>query len=284
MAIFRRLVVLLDDRVPKNGAFALAADWAWRLQLPILGVSLPDGRSGSNGCASPKTAEIEKQCADFCARRNIPWQVSRWQEPLAAELRRLIQPTDLLVGGPGLPPALRHELFREAKAGIVPALLLCPQIYQPLTRILFLDQSDREDDDLLIATVEFCRDFQAGLVVLTVARTEDEARRRQQRLRQVLQGLKVMTDFDFLVGGEVRGAAASVARWRHCQLVVMAPLESPRWWRWWRADSRSWSMDLVDSLAFLTLTGAGNSMSSREVTEAAPVHKALSRGPLVPSG
>jgi hypothetical protein len=49
-----------------------------------------------------------------------------------------------------------------------------------------------------------------------------------------------------------------VARWRRCQLVVMAPLESPRWWRWWRADSRTWSMDLVDSLAFLTLAGTRN--------------------------
>jgi hypothetical protein len=256
MTIFRRLVVLLDDWAPQEGAFALAADWACRLRLPILGACLQEMKSGPKGQRETTAGEVEKICGDFCAQFNIPWEVARWKEPLAAELRRVIQPADLLVCGRGIPQGLKNALFGEAKSGSVPALLLCPEAYHPLTRILLMDEGGREHEELFGLTANLCRQFRAGLVVLTMARTEPEARLRQSRAREALKGSNLVTDFDFVVGPEVRGLAASVAGWRRCQLVVMEPLESPRWWRWWRAGSRSWCTDLVDGLAFLTMTGA----------------------------
>jgi hypothetical protein len=281
MAVFGRLVVVLDEKAPREGTFAMAVDWACRLGLPILGISLLDRNSVPNAHGPPESSimDVEKTCGDFCARFNIPWQLTRWRGPFTAGLRRLIQSADVLVSGHSVHQELKNNLFRETKGGSVPALLLCPEIFHPLTRILLVDQVAREEEDILRATAKLCGYFRAGLVVLTVARTELEARRRQFKARETLKRFDLVTDFDFLVGGDMRSVAASVARWRRCQLVVMAPgvpahLETPRWWQWWRAGSRSWSTDLVESLALLTLPGS--------LIETAPVAKALPRRTLVP--
>src|SRR5262249_37085979 len=41
MGIFHQLAVLLDRVAPQDGAFCYALDWAWRLRLPVQGISVP---------------------------------------------------------------------------------------------------------------------------------------------------------------------------------------------------------------------------------------------------
>ena len=46
--IFRRLIVLLDETTPLQGAFMHALEWAWHLRLPIHAWALPELDAGEN--------------------------------------------------------------------------------------------------------------------------------------------------------------------------------------------------------------------------------------------
>jgi hypothetical protein len=276
MTLFRRLAVVLDHLAPNQGAFAHALDWAWRWQVPIHGIadptwiSVPEapGRTqglhggAAGGTSSVQTmprarwadpAEIEQACASACARRGVRWEASHWHGAVADGLRPLIGTSDLLVLGQALPRALKSTLLGESLRDRAPAVLVCPDTWTPLSRMLLLDQGSLLSDRLLVTAAELCRSFRAAPVVLTVARSERAAQLRQHAARAALAEHGLDADFDFVIGSDVHTAVVSVARWRRCQLIVMERHDSPPWWRWLRATSAEWFMDLVEAPTFLAM-------------------------------
>jgi hypothetical protein len=185
---------------------------------------------------------------------------------------------DLFICGHDVPSVQKKYLLRQTQRHTERALLFCAKTADLPTRILLIDQGSPFFDSLLEITVQLCDIFRAGLVVLTVARTEQEARQRQRRAREIVDGeisphaalspqgkedSKVPMNFDFLAGAEARSAAANVARWRHCQLVVLEA--NAAWGRWLGFHSGWWITELLGSLSFLVIPGALGDIRSRSV-------------------
>jgi hypothetical protein len=273
-----RLVLLLDDLAPERGAFAHALEWAEHLRLPIVGIhgatreqrgerdpSL-ENRPGNHGSGmaricredgTPRPADsTEQACAWACARRGIRWDLAKPERGDAAAFLQEAGPTDLVVCGQALPPATKRMLLHAQPLSRSPALLVCPDTWNRLSRILVLDQGKFASEPFLAAAARLGHRFQVGLLVLSVARSERAARERQLAARQALAPCGLNVDFDLVVGSEIREAATSVARWRRCQLVLLERQESTPWWRWLRGCPTERLMERTGDLAFLGLPGA----------------------------
>ncbi len=237
MAVFQRVVVLMSPQ--GQGHLGLARVWARGLHVPLQPASLPDDPHGA-----------------------IMFPNSSWETTSGS-----FQPTDLFICGQDVPAGQKKSLLREAHRRGGPTLLFGAKGTFLPSRILLIDQGDPFADQLLEITVQLCEIFRAGLVVLTVARTEREACQRQRRARETFEGSPVHVNFDFLAGTDVRSAAASVARWRRCQLVVLEA--NSAWGRWLGFHLGSWITERLESLSLL-------------VFPAAPVLEMLPRQPSLP--
>jgi hypothetical protein len=192
--------------------------------------------------------EQEADLAQQCKRRGVRWEISHWEGNLSAWVRRFFEPHDLLIFGRSLPSSLKKELFRQTTT-----MLVCPDQWMPASRMLIVDQGRAPIKRFLGRTAELARALGVEPIVLTVARTEREARQNQQAAREVLTELRLSGDFDFVVGFEVRTAVATVARWRHAQLIAMERSTGPAWWRWVRGDSVQQFADVFEVFSFLAL-------------------------------
>jgi K+-sensing histidine kinase KdpD len=179
-------------------------------------------------------------------------------------MRRLAGPADLLVVGQGLPPFQRSDLFRHEPIGSLPAVLICPGAHLPLARILLVHQGDSPGEALLATVARLCRGFQAKLIVLSVAGSERVVRRQQQAPRALLAAQGLAADFDSVVGSEVAVAAAGVARWRRCQLVVLGWQPGPSWWRRWWGSPVEQLAEMAGDFAFLALPDAATPGSTSQ--------------------
>jgi len=222
-----------------------APDWARRLQVPLQEISLHDQASGAD-----------------------PWG-------------QQFQRTDLLVCGKDVPSMYKKNLLRKTQRKGAPALLLCSSSGELPTRILLVDRGGPGADDLLPQTAKLCVLFRAGLVALTVARTEREARLRQRQARETPLGCPVPVNFDFLAGAEERAAVANVARWRHCQLVVLEATHASPWARWLGSVPGPWIMDLLDTLSFLVVPTMNRAALTPVSSDAAPGPQTLPCRPSV---
>jgi hypothetical protein len=240
VSLFHRIVVILDRRAPHQGAFSLALDWASRLGFPLVGVV-------------GDTCERESACVAACARLQVPFETLRHKDRKVADLLPLAGPTDLLVFGHALPAEQKKNLLHFALRDASPAILVSQDAPASLCRILLLDQRSNDLAGSLPAVEALHRVFGAKLIVLTVARSEKEARLRQLSAQRTLINLGLHADFDAVIGSEVRVAVVGVARWRRCQLVVMSRHVSRPWWRWLRDSSPDWFMGMSQPLAFLSL-------------------------------
>jgi hypothetical protein len=239
--VFRRLVVIADPLTPRCGAFALSLDWGRRFHAPLFGFG---GRA----------TEAEPLCAELCAQCHVPWASSSWQRQLRTELAPIMTQDDLLVVDQALPQPDKGELFREMAGQSIPVMFCSARAHLPVTRILLLDQGNDGDGNFLNEAAGICRSLGATLVVLSVAKSERIAKRLQQGARHTLAGYGLAVDFDLFVGPDVCAAAASVARWRQCSLVIMEhPPAVPWWWR--RNSSTTQLTDRTDSPTFLISLG-----------------------------
>jgi hypothetical protein len=221
----------------------LPQEWARILEVPLLEVSLEDeigkrfgeGRwrpsVGENGGVSPRRPPIAGE---------DPWSHG-------------FQATDLLMCGHDLPPFYKNRFIRQAQRQGGPGLLLLSESAELPNRILLIDQGGPSADSLLDLSAKLCEIFRAGLVALTVARTEPDAQLRQHQAWERLQGRPVQVNFDFVAGAEMRVAAVNVARGRGCQLVLMDAGHPSPWARWLGSAPGPWILDLRDSLSFLLL-------------------------------
>jgi hypothetical protein len=123
--------------------------------------------------------------------------------------------------------------------------------------VLLLNQGLDPANSFLTSAAQVCRAFQVTPVVLTVARSEKEARLRQRFAEETFAAQKLPGDFDFVVGCDVRVAVSLEARCRRCSHVFVEKHNAPPWWRWLRGDVMQRLLGLSESFAFLTLSGAG---------------------------
>ncbi len=278
MGVFHQLVVLLDQFAPQGGAFCYALEWAWRLRLPVQGIPAPGWnnalRAGRVVHTAPHrvavvtfsdlspsaTVEVDKAsqedaCARACAQSGVYWQLSRRVENVVGGVRQQTRQDDLFVFGRALPPAQKKDLLREALREEAPAVLVCPDTWTPLSRMLVVDQGSPPSSCFLKRAAELCRRFQATPVVLTAARSEQVVRDRQRAARAVFRDCGAEADFDSVVGTPALEAAADVARWRRCQLIVTERHnDPPRRFRLW-GNTAEQVLSADESSAVLSLPG-----------------------------
>jgi nucleotide-binding universal stress UspA family protein len=248
------LIALLDDGAPLRGAFAYALEWAWHLRLPIHGWAL-----GPSFCApfpAPPSDEFAKR-VNACAKACGDWGVELRLTPIEGDpilwFHQQLRPEDLLIVSYAPAGTERLEFPRQVLQETA-TVLICPQAWKStLSRMLFLYRSCEQNKDAMATVLDLCRCVRTTPVVLTVARTEREGSRLQQPVRVALADHGQGGLFDIVIGAEVAEAAARVARWRQCQLLVMGRYGRPSWTRWFGGSTTERLIDLADSLAVLTI-------------------------------
>jgi len=273
--LFRRLVVVLDDLAPWQGAFA--HDWAWRLHAPIHVICPPwirTGKAGINGedaeGSLTERTEWLGAGAQASAELGVACEVHEWEDNALTGLRRFLDVGDLCIFSHTLPLAHKRYVFQQTLRYETPALLVCSRSYAPLSRILLLCSGKSPNELFLNKAVQLCRAFGAWPVVLSVANSERAAQQLQQAARETLASYDLRCDFDFLVGPDVGAAAASVARWRGCQLVVMEQQTAPAWLRWLRGDPLERLIGFMEPLNLLALPEVGVPVARSNLVRTAP--------------
>jgi hypothetical protein len=243
---YERVTAWLDELAPDQGAFAHALEWAGRLGLPLCGRD----PSLKPRHADQSRAERIQACGSACARHGVAWEAPAVGAACGP------RPVELNVIGDALPPAVRAPLLRWSLIEEQTSVLVCPRAWRPVSRVLVLNPEREPGGHFLADVLQLCRAFAATPVVLTVARTEVEARRRQRSAEEAFAAALTPADFDIVVGCEVRAAVARVACWRRCSHVFLAKDNSSPWQRWLRGDGRRRLVGASDCLAFLALPAA----------------------------
>jgi hypothetical protein len=265
----RQVSVWLDESEPERGAFEHALEWASRFGVPLHGVvsrSKSDPGGGQFGPATARTPGNEARscgagtgalqaCAAASSQRGVSWRSSAWQKPLIRAGDQLFRPRELCVFGQSIPLWLKAELLRRSFVCARPPVLVCPQLWEPVSRVLILHQHRDPGNGFLDVAGQLCRTLDVTPVVMTVARSAREARLRQAFAEERLARLNLPADFDFIIGSDVRTAVACLARWRRCSHVFLERENAPFWWRWLRGDLMEQLLGLSESLTFLALPG-----------------------------
>jgi hypothetical protein len=261
--------VWLDELAPGSGAFAYALEWGARLGLPLHGLSHSGGRTRDE-------VNRLRACEAACARQGVAWNAFTWRGPLADGVARFSRPVKLRVFGDASPPAVRETLLRRSLGDDPTPFLFCPRTWQPASRVLVVYQERDVSSPFLADVLRLCRAFAVAPVVLTISRSEIEARRRQRLAEEAFAAARTPADFDLMAGCEVRTAVAHVARWRKCSHVFLAkPYASP-WRRWLRGDALQRLLAPSDSVAFLaipTSSAAPSAVTALTAGEPSPVRE-----------
>jgi hypothetical protein len=247
--VIRQISVWLDDSAPAGGAFAHALEWAALLGLPLRGAAEPGPRRPA---AEPEAADALSECGAACAQRGVAWS-GQPIPPTARGVDAFLGSDGLCVFGHALPAALKGQLLRRSLQHPRTAALVCPRSWERLKRVLILHQDGGPDSPFLGTAAALCRAFQAEPVVLTVARSEEEAQQRQEDARQALAAQRLVADFDFVVGVDVRTAILQAARWRRCPHAFVEKRSVAPWRRWLHGDPLGWLMGRSEWLTFLAL-------------------------------
>jgi len=204
-----------------------------------------------------REAGAEGDCGAVCHSLGIRWDSSPWRESAASNVRKLAETGDLLIFGHAFHPNQHQDLLNKQVLLDFPAVLVCPDEYSPISRILVLNKQVDGDQGFLTRAAHLCNSLKAFPIVLTVARSVREAQAAQRAAQKTLLEQRVGADFDCIVGSEVRLLIAKVARWRRCQLIMMERRISKPWWRWMRAPHNEWLIELNQSFALLAFPGVG---------------------------
>lgn len=141
----------------------------------------------------------------------------------------------------------------DATAG--PLELRLPGERRRFTRALVADLGLARGTGFLDLAAGLCRECRIWPVVLTVARTESDARLRQAQSEALFAAHGVRGDFDYAVSNDLYGAVVCAAKWRQCFHVLIERYPPTRWWHWLRRDSVGRQGDWTD-LTFLTAADA----------------------------
>lgn len=271
--MFDRAVVLLDAEAPLGGAFRFALDLAQRLHLPIHGLEwsageewalrVPRGNSGSRGmCPFERSASPTAQaCAIICSEARVPWKCTNGKGRAPADFQPTLSHHDLLILGQGLTTGLSRAIERIASDSQA-AMLVCPRRWAPPCRALILDPGGTSMDDYLVPAAQLCAELEMDTIVLTAGSSEATVQRRQEEARDLLARRSFSAVFDSLICEGVHSAVTSVARWRHCQVVIVPRQTNPTWWRRLRRQNHEWIKNPCEFASFLSLPAGRVSLSA----------------------
>jgi K+-sensing histidine kinase KdpD len=169
-------------------------------------------------------------------------------------VKRFIQPGELSVFGEQLPLTLRESLVHQSLQVPHAAVLVCPRLHLPISRVLVVNQPRGLSTCFLDGSIELCRALRVPAVVLTAARTEKGRATYEQIAQERCAAQGVAADFDSLVGGDVRLAIAQATRWRRCSHVIVERHGRP-WWRRFHADTLEHLLGTTHDLCILAYTG-----------------------------
>src|SRR5215470_9911101 len=195
-AVFPHVCAWFDALTPEQGAFVHALEWSARLGLPLRAVTASADDAGGGRLA----------CEAVCRERGVAWELAGRQAWAGGDGAG---PDDLYALD-GTPGGSRGDLFRQALGLPRAAVLLCPRTWRPATRVLVLHQDPDPADGFLDVALRVCGALGAEPVVLTVARTEAEARRREELAERTLAARLVPAESDTVIGGGLEEAVAWV--------------------------------------------------------------------------
>lgn len=235
----QRVSVWLDELAPGGGAFPHAIEWACQLGWSLRVVGCPgNGRGPGDGAKD----DCLGRCETICRQRGVSWEAAG--DGLGRD--------DLYVLSDALLPTLKAKLLRQALSLPGAGVLLCPRTRQSVSRVLIVVQDDDPASCFLDAAVGVCRSLAAEPVLLTLAGSEGEARRREQFVAERFARHQMVGEFDAVIGGDLREAVAWVARLRRCSLVVVER-QAPSWWRRLRGETVERLRNLAKNTSVLAL-------------------------------
>lgn len=261
----RDVSVWLDDMAPTRGAFAHALEWASKLRLPLHGITSGLKTRSHLGSAQHSRSvyplseagdfgapiDLVDACAHACFRAGVRWDTDQDLKQKGVAIDSVPQSTELCVVGEALPALLRERLLHYSLETLQ-TVLVSPRTWRSASRALLVHRGDPAGRFLRNAA-DVCYAIGIPAIVLTVARSEIEARRLQHQAERVVASYELPFDFDFIVGCDVRTAVASVARWRRCSHVFVGKRDSASWWRWLRRNTLEQLLGLSESFTFLAL-------------------------------
>ena len=185
--------------------------------------------------------------SEWAGRLRLPLRTVACPAPPA---RDFFRPFELCVFGGALAPAARQMLLAHSLQSPQASVMICPPAWRPASRVLILNQHRRPGDGFLEAVVGLCQSLQVAPVVLTVARSEVEARGRERAVEEAFAG-RLTVDCDFVAGCDVTTAVARAAHWRRCSHVFVERRPAPPWRRWLGGDVLRDLTCLSDCLAIV---------------------------------
>jgi hypothetical protein len=258
---FRIVSVWLDELTPDCAAFLQGLEWASGLRLPLrLVVPLTPDREAPawQACdaAEDELRGVLEPLRLACLARGVSWDGAISSERPEAAIRQFLRAGELCVFANALPGAIKElVLWRSARDPSV-SLLVCPRAWQPMRKLLVIQEARNPGSRFLNFVVDVCNAFRVAPTVLTVARDEEQARCLQQSAAKVLTAIESPADFDFLVGADTLTAVALAARCRRCTHVMLERPGAAARFPWFRADTLSRLLNLPDTLTFLAVPPA----------------------------
>jgi len=123
---------------------------------------------------------------------------------------------------------------------------------------VLVNQATVPASSFLAEAARICCRFHTVPVVLTVARSESDARSYQRLAQDTFAAQHLLGDFDFVVGCDVRAAVVLEAQWRRCSHVFMERRSAPPWWQWLRGEPLKRLLGMSDALTFFSLGDIGS--------------------------
>jgi hypothetical protein len=229
---------------------------------------VPLGRPLSCGSGETKsTVDVVRDCVQKCKGLRLHCEVVPCDASRLVPADQDVGVADLVVLRAGT-PLVPMVLERTAGTPNLPGVLVCPSVWSPPSRFLLVNDGQAAGAGFLRHALALCRQFRVIPLLLTWAASERAARRRQEKVRRLLDDGAVAL-FDTMVGGDVRAGVAGVARWRKCQAVICQRSPARRWFRWLGPSMPLQLLDLADSLAVLAIPAA-ETPQAFQPTEARP--------------
>ena len=179
--------------------------------------------------------------------------IGEGRSPRAAS--ELVRAGELFVFSQAIAPHLWDSLLQWTLASPETIALVCPKESAPLGRPLIVNEDNDSSSTFLHSAARLCKTLGIAPVVLTVARYEGEAIRRERDAETLFRSLGVQAEFDSMACADTRRAVALVARCRGCTHVFVERRHAAPWWRWLHRDTLQGLLGLSMPLTFLTFSG-----------------------------
>jgi hypothetical protein len=257
--MFERVTVWLDDLAPAGGGFGQALEWAARFHLPLQGIFLQ---------ASGGDSKLLDPCADHCRQRSVAWTAVFWEGQPVLSAIDFIRSGELCVFSNALAPRLWDALLHWTLSSPETIALVCPKESAQLGRPLIVNEDNDPASTFLASAARLCKTLALAPVVLTVARYEGEAIRRERAAEKLFRLHGVQAEFDSIACADIRRAVALVARCRGCTHVFVERRHAASWWRWLRRETLQRLLGLADPLTFLTYSAKWRPLEADEPSAA----------------